>query len=77
MPPEQPLMSPVDLLDNMPEIFDTAALGKLLNKSYESLANDRYFGRGPAHVKYGRNVYYLCSDVVAFLTANGRNPGDR
>jgi hypothetical protein len=73
---------PVDLGDllDLPPILKPEQLGKLFNKSLEVLANDRYFGRGPAYVKYGRSVFYLRSDVIAFLTANRRNPtlvGDR
>lgn len=65
---------PVDLGDlaDLPPILKPEHLGQLFHKPLNVLANDRHFGRGPAFVKYGRSVYYLRSDVIAFLAANRR-----
>jgi hypothetical protein len=70
---EPPRVDLGDLLD-LPPILKPEQLGQLFNKPLNVLANDRYFGRGPAYVKYGRSVFYLRSDVIAFLAANRRDP---
>ena len=73
-------VSPIDLpvdLGDLPPILKPEQLGQLLNKTLNVLANERYFGRGPAYVKYGRSVFYLRSDVIAFLSANRHDPGQQ
>ena len=69
-----PAVDPSDLLRGLPEIITPAALALLFDKSTDQLANERHAGRGPAYVKYGSRVFYLRSDVVAFLSANRRDP---
>jgi hypothetical protein len=66
-------------LGDLPPVLTPKQLGDLLDKTTDALANERYFGRGPAYVKYGSRVFYLRSDVIAFLTANRHDPamGDR
>jgi hypothetical protein len=59
-------------LTSLPEVMIPAQLGAVLDKSTDQLATDRYNGCGPAFVKYGSKVYYLRSDVIAFLMANRR-----
>jgi hypothetical protein len=69
--------SPVDLgdlLDHLPPVMTPVQLGQLFNKPLNVLANERYFGRGPAYIKYGSRVFYLRSDVIAFLAANRHDP---
>jgi hypothetical protein len=65
-----------DLLDHLPPIMTPAQLGPLFGKTTQQMANERYFGRGPAFVKYGSRVFYLRSDVIAFLSANRHGGGD-
>jgi hypothetical protein len=67
----------IDLGDLSDEILTPQQLSQLVGKSTDQLATERHLGRGPAYVKYGKKVYYLRSDVVAFLTANRREPGSR
>ena len=64
-------------LANLPEVMTPAQLGAALGKSAEQLAYERYVRRGPVYVKYGVRVYYLRSDVLAFLKANRRDPAEQ
>jgi hypothetical protein len=64
---------PVDLGD-LPAIMTPTQLAPVFGKSTQQMANERYFGRGPAWVKYGSRVFYLRSDVIAFLSANRHDP---
>jgi hypothetical protein len=61
-------------LSNLPEVMIPSQVGQVFNKSVDQLAFDRYRGRGPAYVKYGTKIYYLRSDLVAFLEANRHDP---
>lgn len=42
-----------------------------------SLARMRQYGRGPAYVKRGGLVYYLLSDIVAWLEEGRVQPGKK
>jgi hypothetical protein len=57
------------------EPFPPKKVAQLLCTSEERLANDRYLGRGIPHVKHGSRVFYLRSDVTAYLAANRVVPG--
>ena len=54
---------PVDFDEPLP----AKKVAHLFGTSEERLANDRYLGRGIPYVKYGSRVYYLRSDITAFL----------
>jgi hypothetical protein len=56
------------------EPFPPKKVAQLLYTSEERLANDRYLGRGLPYVKFGRSVFYLRSDVIAYLAANRHDP---
>jgi hypothetical protein len=61
----------------LPEIMTPPQLGAALGKSVEQLAYERYMRRGPAFVRYGRRIYYLRADVIAFLEANRHDPAEQ
>lgn len=76
-PADPPADSPVDLvgdLADLPAIMTPAQLGPVFGKSTQQLANERFFGRGLPYVRYGARIYYLRSDVIAFLQANRHDP---
>jgi hypothetical protein len=62
---------PVDFDEPLP----AKKVAHLFGTSEERLANDRYLGRGLPYVKFGRSVFYLRSDVTAYLAANRVVPG--
>jgi hypothetical protein len=62
---------------NLPEIMTPAVYGSVVSKSTSQLAYDRYMGRGPAYVHYGRRVFYLRADVIAFLEDNRVIPAQK
>lgn len=77
MNPDQPKVRqnvisipPVDFDEPLP----AKKVAHFFGTSEERLANDRYLGRGIPYVKYGSRVYYLRSDVIAFLAANRHDP---
>lgn len=55
-------------LADLRPVLTAKQLGELLGKSGDALAQDRWLGKGIPFVKYGSRVYYLRSDVVAFLS---------
>ncbi len=61
---------PVDFDEPIP----AKKVAQLLYTSEERLANDRYLGRGLPYTKFGSRVYYLRSDITAFLAANRHDP---
>ena len=60
---------PVDLGD-LPPVMTAAQIGPVFNKSTQQLANERFLGKGLPYTKIGSRVFYLRSDVEAFLAAN-------
>lgn len=55
---------------NLPDVLTPHELGELMRCSTQSLAQDRYLGRGVPFVKFGGRIRYLRSDVLAYLSAN-------
>lgn len=56
---------------DLPAVMTTRQLGEILNVSPDSLAQDRYYGRGVPFVKIGaKRVRYLREDVLNYLQAN-------
>jgi hypothetical protein len=57
-------------LDELPALLTPAELAILLRTTTNSLAQDRYLGRGVLFVRHGRKVLYARSDVLGYLDAN-------
>ena len=63
---------PPDLGD-LPAVMTAAQIGAVFNKSAAQLANERFLGKGLPYTKVGARVFYLKSDIEAFLAANRRD----
>jgi hypothetical protein len=59
----------VDLSD-MPAVMTAKQVGPFFNKSPEQLANERHLKKGLPYTKIGARVFYLRSDIEAYLAAN-------
>jgi len=57
-------------LDELPLLITPAELAVFLRTTSNSLAQDRYLGRGVPFVKAGRRVLYARSEVRAYLERN-------
>jgi hypothetical protein len=57
-------------LDELPNLLTPPELAGLLRTTANSLAQDRYLGRGVPFVRHGRKVLYACVDVVTYLENN-------
>jgi hypothetical protein len=57
-------------LDELPGVITPPVLAKALGTTTNSLAQDRYLGRGIPFIKFGKRVRYLRSDVSDYLAAN-------
>jgi hypothetical protein len=62
--------TPVDFDEPIP----AKKVAQLFGTSQERLANDRHLGRGLPYVKFGRSIYYMRSDIIAYLAANRHDP---
>ena len=49
----------------------------ILEKSVQSLRNERHLGRGLPYVKIGRSVRYLLSDIREYLQRHRIDPEGR
>jgi hypothetical protein len=58
------------LLDELPALLTPGELAEFMRTTQNSLAQDRYLGRGVPFVKHGRKVLYTRSDVLAYLERN-------
>ena len=63
-------MSVVASTDELPPVMTPAVVAGFLHTTTNSLAQDRYLGRGIPFVKYGARVRYLRQDVLDYLAAN-------
>lgn len=54
--------------EELPPIATAKQVAAVLQTTVESLAQDRYRGRGLPFVKIGGRVRYLRADVAAYLT---------
>jgi hypothetical protein len=71
------ITSRVDIaLAELPPVMTPKELGGVLGKSTDALAQERWLRKGIPFIKYGSRVYYLRSDVAAFLAAN-RHGGEQ
>ncbi len=57
-------------LDELPALLTPPELATVLRTTANSLAQDRYLGRGVPFVRHGRKILYARSDVVGYLAAN-------
>ena len=57
-------------LDELPAMITPPELARLLRTTTNSLAQDRYLGRGVPFVRHGRKVLYARTDVLAYLDQN-------
>jgi hypothetical protein len=57
-------------LADLSPVLTPGQLGKVLGKSTDALAQERWLGKGIPFIKYGGRIYYLRSDVAAFFAAN-------
>ena len=57
-------------LDELPEVMTTPQLAAFMQTTIDSLAQDRYLGKGIPFVKFGKRVRYLRNDVLDYLAAN-------
>lgn len=57
-------------LDELPPLLTPAELAQLMRTTTNSLAQERYLGRGVPFIKNGRRVLYARADVRAYLDAN-------
>lgn len=58
------------VIDELPILMTPAELARFLRTTTNSLAQERYLGRGVPFIKNGRRVLYARSDVVAYLERN-------
>jgi hypothetical protein len=52
-------------LDELPALLTPPELAQLLRTTINSLAQDRYLGRGVPFTRHGRKVLYARTDVLA------------
>jgi hypothetical protein len=64
-------------LANLPEVMTPIQYGAAVDKSVDQLAYERHMRKGPPYVRYGRRIYYLRADVLAFLEANRHDPAQQ
>lgn len=57
-------------LGELPPLLNPAEVAQLLRTSENSLAQDRYLGRGLPFIKHGRRVLYAKASVLEYLDAN-------
>ena len=66
---KSPVVEPIPAkIDDEPLRAKTVA--DLFYTTEARLANDRHLGRGLPYVKFGRSVFYMRSDIAAYLAAN-------
>jgi hypothetical protein len=66
-------------LDDMPEFMTPEETAKVVRKTINSLAQDRYLTargipRGLPYIKAGRKILYARADILAYLAAGRNDP---
>jgi hypothetical protein len=61
-------------LTELPEFMTPRETAKVVRKTENSLAQDRYVGRGLPYIKAGRKILYARADVLAYLAAGRTDP---
>jgi hypothetical protein len=62
-------------LGDLPPVMTPKQLAALLDKTEDSLANDRYLKQGIPFTRIGTRIYYLRSDLADYLVANRQDCG--
>jgi hypothetical protein len=57
-------------LDELPPLLTPPEVAGLLRTTTNTLAQDRYLGRGVPFIRHGRKVLYARTDVMAYLEGN-------
>ncbi|WP_104183588.1 helix-turn-helix domain-containing protein [Mycobacterium avium] len=57
-------------LEELPPLLTPPELAQVLRTTTNSLAQERYLGRGVPFIKNGRRILYARSDVLAYLEQN-------
>ena len=57
-------------LDELPPLLIPAELARVMRTTTNSLAQDRYLGRGGPFIKAGRRILYARDAVLAYLERN-------
>jgi hypothetical protein len=60
----------------LPELLTPPEVAEVLRTTTNSLAQDRYLGRGVPFIRAGRRILYAREQVLAYLQANTVANGD-
>lgn len=60
----------------LPELLTPPEVANVLRTTTNSLAQDRYLGRGVPFIRAGRRILYARDQVLAYLQANTVANGD-
>ena len=60
--------------DEMPELMTPREAARYLRTTINTLAQDRYLGRGVPFIKAGKRILYARADVLAYLAARRNDP---
>jgi hypothetical protein len=60
----------VTVLEELPALLTPPELARFMRTTINSLAQDRYLGRGVPFIKTGRRILYARTEVLAYLDAN-------
>lgn len=63
-------MATPNSLDDLPPLLTPPELAEVLRTTINSLAQERYLGRGVPFIKNGRRILYARNDVLAYLDQN-------
>jgi hypothetical protein len=64
----------METLAEMPEFMNPRETARVVRKTVNSLAQDRYLRRGLPYIKTGRQILYARADVLAYLVAGRTDP---
>ena len=62
--------------DEIPELLTPREAARYLRTTANTLAQDRYLGRGVPFIKAGKRVLYARADVLAYLAAGRNDPSE-
>ena len=61
--------------DNViPQVVNEHKAAQLMDKSVQTLRNERFLKKGCPYLKLGKSVRYLISDIKNYLTQNRIDP---
>jgi hypothetical protein len=64
----------MEKLQELPELLTPREAARALRTTTNTLAQNRYLGRGVAFFKSGRRIFYSKSDILAALAASRVDP---